>query len=144
MIFFIVSCRSISYMAVRFNLYSLGYSLKRFIEHYPKLNRIYSPLTQLLKWSTSIWLWASFLLPFASPLMSHRSVLSSEVPPFPSHSARKQQLYKGRSLDLRNPSFPSKPSLLQQFSSTKNACSACCVIGLGEEPFVALPSEWIC
>lgn len=50
MIFFIVSCRSISNMAVPFNLYSLGYFLKRFIEHYPKLNCIYYPLTQLLKW----------------------------------------------------------------------------------------------
>lgn len=37
-------------MVVPFNLYSLGYFLKQFIEHYPKLNCIYYPLTQLLKW----------------------------------------------------------------------------------------------
>ena len=54
MIFFIVICRSISYMVVPFNLYSLGYFLKQFIGHYPKLNCIYYPLTQVLKWSTSI------------------------------------------------------------------------------------------
>lgn len=54
MIFFTVICRSISYMVVPFNLYSLGYFLKQFIEHYPKLNCIHYPLTQLLKWSMSI------------------------------------------------------------------------------------------
>lgn len=37
-------------MVVPFNLYSLGYFLKQFIDHYPKLNCIYHSLTQLLKW----------------------------------------------------------------------------------------------
>lgn len=119
LIFFIVSCRSISYMAVPFNLYSLGYFLKRFIEHYPRLNCIYYPLTQLLKWSISIWL-RSFLLLFAFPLISHRSLLRPGVLPFPSRSAWAEQPFKGKFWDLKkNPSSLSEPSLRQQFDPTK-------------------------
>lgn len=100
LIFFIVSCRSISYTAVPFNLYSLGYFLKRFIEHYPRLNCIYYPLTQLLKWSISIWL-RSFLLLFAFPLISHRSLLRPGALPFPSRRAWAEQPFKGKSWDLK-------------------------------------------
>lgn len=142
LIFFIVSCRSISYTAVPFNLYSLGYFLKRFIEHYPRLDCIYYPLTQLLKWSISIWLWSSFLLLFAFPLISHRSLLHPGVFPFPNRSAWAEQPFKGKSLDLKK----KIPALFRtQFAPTilsyKILSSACSVIRLGEDlsvPFVLL------
>lgn len=103
MIFFIVTCRSISYMVVPFNLYSLGYFLKQFIEHYPKLNCIYYSLTQLLKWSTSIWCWLPALLLFAFPLIllavAKRDCLVPVSFPSPNHSlfeqcSSKRQLFQ--------------------------------------------------
>lgn len=123
MIFFIVSCRSISYTAVPFNLYSLGYFLKRFIEHYPKLNCIYYPLTQLLKWSTSIWLWSFsfFLLLLAFPLMSlsvgHTGVCSV-LESFPAQTTQLEQVFGCE----KNPSSSSEPS---QFAPNNSILQKC-------------------
>lgn len=131
LIFFIVSCRSISYTAVPFNLYSLGYFLKRFIEHYPRLNCIYYPLTQLLKWSISIWL-RSFLLLFAFPLISHRSLLRPGALPFPSLPKANLGIWKKSQLFIRTQFVPT-------IRSYKTLSSVCSVIRLGEDlsvPFV--------
>lgn len=125
MIFFIVICRSISYMVVPFNRYSLGYFLKQFIEHYPKLNCIYYPLTQLLKWSTSIWFCLSVLLfvfPSNFTITCKRDRLKFWSPFVPKPLS--YTTHKGSSSDLekkkkKKPALVSKYGLLQQFNYTK-------------------------
>lgn len=146
MIFFIVSCGSISDMAVPFNLYSLGYFLKRFIEHYPKLNCIYYPLTQLLKWFHIhlIFILRPLGLRFSSPFpVSHTGAYS--VPKsLPSQTTQLEQN------DTPPPPSPQLSIWILATSAIqfyKNSRRSCFVTGLSEGLFVPVPVsplEWIC
>lgn len=120
-------------MAVPFNLYSLGYFLKRFIEHYPKLNCIYYPLTQLLKWLHIhlIFIIHPLVVCFSSPFSVSHTGVYSVLKSLPSQTALLEQ-------NDRHP-YP-QVSIWILVTSTiqfyKNSCRACFVTGLSEDLFV--------
>lgn len=67
-IFFIVICRSISDMVVPFNLYSLGYFLKQFTEHYLNWTAFTIPWPNYLS-GPHPFDFGCLLCPFAFPLI---------------------------------------------------------------------------